>query len=361
VALTLDISRPATAGEARARYPVLDSIAYLNAGAVGPLARDTHMAMVSALADQLAHGRGAQSAFLALRQRILRLRKLVAGVIGVDDDHLLLTTSTTEGCNIAVQALRIDRGDEVVTTDDEHPGLTAPLETSGAQIRVAPVLEQPADRVLAAILDRVTPRTRLIALSHVGWMDGQVLPIAEVRYATDVPMLVDGAQSAGAIPVDAAAFDFYTVSAQKWLCGPEGTGALYIRDPERWTPGLGSFATTVNQGALRFQLVHHPHTALAGLEAALNLHPEWANARSSDVAVTARNLAQRRFRVIQAGIPGPMFSIAVSGDTRHRVAHLEEVGVIVRSIPGTPWLRVSCGYWTNEDDIERLLAALEGA
>ena len=84
----------------------------------------------------------------------------------------------------------------------------------------------------------MTPRTRLIALSAVSWFDGKVFPWRELREATGVPVLVDGAQSAGAIEVDATGADFYTVSAQKWLCGPDATGALYVREPEALPPRL---------------------------------------------------------------------------------------------------------------------------
>ena len=108
---------------------------------------------------------------------------------------LALTTSTSEGIAQVIGGLELGRGDEIVTSDEEHPGLLGALaaarELKGVSIR--PV-------ALAQVADAVGPRTRLVACSHVGWMSGSLAPaeLAEV----DVPVLLDGAQGVGAIPVD---------------------------------------------------------------------------------------------------------------------------------------------------------------
>ncbi|TMC38829.1 MAG: aminotransferase class V-fold PLP-dependent enzyme, partial [Chloroflexi bacterium] len=206
-----------TPAEARSMFPVLERSAYLNAGSVGPLSRHTFEAMQAAEAAALAGGRGAASVWEAAFATEEKLRERIAAQIGVSVDKLLLTTSTTEGCNIVVTGLRLSPEDEVVTTDGEHPGLLMPLLASGAQIKKARVMERPAALALQAVLDEITPRTRLVALSHVLWLNGHVLPLADIKRETGLPLLVDGAQSVGAIPVDAAVADWYTVSGQKWL------------------------------------------------------------------------------------------------------------------------------------------------
>jgi L-cysteine/cystine lyase len=197
---------------ARGLFPVLDRHAYLNAGAIGPLSRASHEAMVEWQDRGLTGGRsGLWEEGGRLQARVL---ERLGALLAVPSDRLLLTTSTTEGCNLVVTGLRLGPDDEIVTTDAEHPGLEQPVRSSGARVRVAAVLGRPPDEVVRAVRAEVTERTRLVALSHVLWGSGEVLPVDEIRRETGVPILVDGAQSAGAIAVQAAAADFYTVSAQ---------------------------------------------------------------------------------------------------------------------------------------------------
>jgi L-cysteine/cystine lyase len=135
------------------------------------------------------------------------LRAEVAALVGVSPELVALTASTTDGCNIVLAGLELGADDEIVTTTDEHFGLLGPLHTSGARVVVA---DPDPDRIAAA----VTRKTRLIALSHVLWTTGAVLPVHELRASTGLPILVDGAQSVGAIPVDVRGLDYYTVSGQ---------------------------------------------------------------------------------------------------------------------------------------------------
>ena len=336
-------------------FPVLGRVAYLNAGSVGPLSERTVRAMRVAESAELERGRGAMSVWDELAAEELELRQKVGALIGVPGDLIVMTSSTTEGCNIVITGLRLGPGDEVVTTDAEHPGLSMPLLASGATIKQARVLERPSSEALPAILDEVTSRTRLIALSHVLWLNGHVLPLAEIKRATGVPLLVDGAQSAGAIRVDASAADWYTVSGQKWLCGPETTGALYVAEPDALRPQIQSGAAHAYTDVRRLRLLHLARPLMAGLSAAIGDLPEWGFDRAAALVARCRQaLLGPGAEVRTEAGQGTLVSFRVPGDPVETVRAAEDQDIVIRNLPDG-WLRASVGWWNDESDIDRLV------
>src|SRR5262249_55873985 len=202
----------------------------------------------------------------------------------------------------------------------------------------------------------ITPRTKLLATSHVLWTTGRRLDLARLKEESGVPLLVDGAQSAGAIPVDATPIDFYTVSPHKWLCAPRPMGGLYVRDPERLrvaAPGYSaqtsydaSGAFTAKDGAARFDTDRVGLPTLRGLVAALGGHPEWRYERAAATAARCRELLAERVEVPTPPGASTLVSFRPPGDPVELVAHLHERGVIVRELPGRNLVRASCGWWT---------------
>jgi L-cysteine/cystine lyase len=354
--------------EARAQFPVLERLAYLNAGTNGPLARATVEAMIEQERADLETGRGGAAYFEQALELRSQARAKLATAVGVGEDKLALATSTTNACNIVLAALGLRPEDEIVTTDGEHFGLLGPLATSPARVRVAAVRELPPEHALDVLLGEITPRTRLVALSHVCWMSGNRFPVVEVKAQTGLPVLVDGAQSVGAIPVDAGRFDYYAFSCQKWLCGPDGTGGLVVAEPESLRIAAPSYLSQESYeeagefvpraGALRFDPGWTPPPSLAGLDAALDAAPDWRFERAAEAAGRCRALLADRVEVVTEPGQGTLVSFRAEEDSGELVRRLYDAGVVVRDIPALGWIRVSCGWWTSDEDLERLVAAL---
>lgn len=359
-----------TWADERARFPVFAKHAYLNSGSVGPLARETLDAMARVRAWEAENGRTGAPYFEEMLARRDRVRAQVAEQIRVPADKIALTASTTQGVQIVVIGLDLGPGDEVVTTDVEHFGLTGPLLGARVDLRIARVQERPAAEFFDALRELVTPRTRLIALSAVSWLDGKLFPWRELREATGVPVLVDGAQSVGALDVDATEADFYTISAQKWLCGPDSCGGLYLREPEALRPRLVSYPSAESYdiaagtwepkaGALRFDPGFAPPSSLAGLEAALTGLPEGRFERALELAGRCRELLlDAGLSVVSEPSQSTLISFRPRGNPAETVAALYEQGVLVRDLPHTDYVRASVGWWNNEDDLQRLIAGL---
>ncbi|HSC90440.1 MAG TPA: aminotransferase class V-fold PLP-dependent enzyme [Gaiellaceae bacterium] len=358
-----------TFDEARAAYPVFRHVAYLNAGTFGPLAGATRDAIVERLRRDAEEGRTGKAYFegmLALRASV---RERLAAVVGAPADRVALAGSTTEAVNVVLRGLAFSPGDEIVTTDTEHFGLIGGLVASGARIRVARVRALPTAAAAEEILALVGPRTRLLALSHVSWQTGNLLPVRELSEATALPLLVDGAQAAGAVPVDASVADFYTVSAQKWLCGPDATGALVVSDPDslRLTAPTYFSQTAYDleapsfepqAGASRFDTGWIPVPSLAGLAAALDVHPPWRYERAAATAARCRELLAERVEVVTEPGQATLVSFRPAEDAAALAERLAARGVVIRDLPGTGLARVSCGYWTSDEDLDRLLAGI---
>jgi len=352
----------------RAQFPVLEHVAYLNAGSVGPLARAAADAAAADLRLQLEHGRGGKAHFDHAQALADRLRARIARLFGCDAWEVALTGATTDGVNAVLSGLDFEPGDEIVTSDEEHPGLLAPLaaarERRGVEIRVVP---------FDAVAEAVGPRTRLVACSHVSWISGQVVDVAALA-ASPAPVLLDGAQGLGAVPVDVRALgcEYYAASGQKWLCGPVGGGYLYVREnaidglEPAWL-GYGTLSDTqrpldlpLADGAARFDNGFAPSHRSAWSLAALDvLEAAGMDPLQERAATLAESLARELATVGLAVAPRGRSTLVAweASEPQAEAARLLDAGLLVRDLPGTPYVRASIGGWTDDDELERLAGA----
>jgi len=360
------VNSSSDAASFRAQFPVLERVSYMNAGTEGPLPRAAAEVVHQRIDLEVDGGRCGRPYFEETMNLRDRARAAYASVLGAEPSEVALTGSTTDGVNTVIGGLDLRAGDEVVTSDQEHPGLLAPLARArrrhGISIRVVP---------FAQIAGAVTSSTRLVACSHVSWVGGEVVDVPAL-VATGVPVLLDAAQALGAVPLDmhALGVDYYAGSGQKWLCGPEGSGALYVRGDRLedllvpW-PGYSSLADA--SGALESDwaegVARMDHGFPAGMRSAWALASmgvleaagwDWVYERAASLAAgLADRLAERGLDVWPRG-RSTLVSWKVE-DADGEVARLAAERVVVRSIPAFGLVRASVGAWTSEEEIERLV------
>lgn len=215
----------------RAQFPLHDDPVYLNTGGLGPVSRPV-LDTVQATTERLQqHSESGHALFEPVRAAMARF-------IGAQTDEVCFVRNATEGNSIIAAGLALAAGDEVIFDSHAHPGGSFPWINQAKQRGVVVRLFEPdpasAAGNLARILALVTPRTRVIQVSHLTCTTGQVLPVQVLAGAArerGIWLHVDGAQAAGMIPLDLHALgcDSYAFSGHKWLGGPHETGVLYLR------------------------------------------------------------------------------------------------------------------------------------
>lgn len=354
----------------RSHFPVLDRLAYLNAGTDGPLARVAAETAAAELAAEVTEGR-VYAHFDRRRALMADLRAAYAALMNADEAEVALTTSTSEGIAAVIGGLSVGPGDEIVTAEHEHPGLIGALLVArrrGATVRAVPLRD---------VADAVTATTTLVACSHVSWHTGELAPAALAD--VPVPVLLDGAQGIGAIEVDVRALGCaaYAASGQKWLCGADGTGTLFVdasflerveptrpgymafEDPSRGLDSIFS-AEARKLDAVTPQPREGAALTLASIELLTATGLDDIFARAAGLAAQLAERLQDSGRVVapRAATTLVAWEDADPEATRER---LSEQGVAIRNLPGTPYLRASVGAWNDESDLDRLLSSLDAA
>jgi L-cysteine/cystine lyase len=320
-------------------------------------------------------------------QRMDEARAAVAAVLGGDLGEVAITHAATDGMNLGTWSVDWEGGGRAVTTCHEHAGGVGPLymvcDRFGADLAFAEFPGNASDDEILEQFDRlVTSGTKLVSISHALWTSGLVMPvarIAELAHARGALVLVDGAQAAGAIPVNVRdlGVDMYAIPAQKWLLGPEGLGALWVRREliptvEASFAGYFTFESHDSRGnrvlrtdARRFQVTNYHRPSVLGMARALGwltmyVGLEFVHRRGAEMAHRAADLL--------AGIEGVELLTPrdrMAGLVSFRIAGwepqaaLDELSArtfaIARTLPPVNALRISIGFWTTEDEVDRFL------
>lgn len=375
----------------RVALPALEAGIYLNTGSVGPLPAETAAAMAELAEYELRTGRAHMAYYEEMLQRMAEARAAVAAVLTADVTDIALTHSTTDGMNIGIWSIDWRQGDRAVTTSLEHPGGIGALynlrDRLGIEIDFVDVgPSRDPDDVLADFDRAIDQRTRAVAISHVLWASGTVLPIAriaEMAHARGAILVVDGAQSAGARPVDlvATGADVYAIPAQKWLLGPEGMGAVAVAPVvrDRLAPAYGghfTFETVDSSGtaarwpdARRFEASNYHRPSIVGMARSIGwmsmfLGLDWVYGRGAAMAQAA---AHRLAAIDGVEVVTPIDRMATL--VAFRIAGwpaqlaLDELSArvfaVARTVTLIDALRISVGFFTSEDELERFAGTVE--
>lgn len=359
---------------------------YLNTGTSGPPPQSVIDAMRTT-DDELYGPLYLEGPALLYRQKSSydRAREAAAKLIGCAPDDVALTQNTTHGMNLGSHALEWQEGDEVISATTEHPGCLVPLHILQRRYGVKLNLITPPT-TLEKVEAALTSRTRLISLSHVDWTTGEVLPLAEISTLArerGVVTLVDGAQSVGNITVDAPATgaDMYAFTGHKWLLGPEGMGAFYVRpgfeahstsvgfsalpDPSAFEPEGGY---ELRAGARRFEASTMSPTLAAGFTEAAEAAHERGETGSKEILRRADLLygllAELPRVTLHSSSPAQsgLVSFEIEGiGSKKAVEILLEKKFVVRHLPEpTPYIRASTHLFNTEKELEAFVLEVGG-
>ena len=374
----------------RADVPALKNQIYVNWGGGGPSSKSTLREMDRFSKRDMELGSFHPKIRSETTAALERVRESCAKLIGADASEIALTSNTTVGVNIAAAGLAWRPGDEALVSDLEHPGGYLPwlVWRDRGAVKVRLFKTGRSDEELLENLERaVTPKTRAVCVSHVAWLTGRRLPleaIGRICNRAGALLVVDGAQSVGQMPVRVkeAGVAVYTISGQKWLMGPDGTGAAFIgrgADGEILLSSasfrtaakkrLKSLSFTPEPRAARHEVgtLHTP--AFVGFRAAIEHFR-----RTGPVSIEKRILALAnrllaRLRAMESVEVVTPPGEARSGLVSFRIPGVESQkavdalygkrGVILRAVvTEPPALRASVHYLNTEREIDRIADAV---
>ena len=197
------------------------------------------------------------SYYMRTRQTEMRekVRKKLADYAGIQTDELILTRNTTESMNIIIQGIKLEKGDEILRTNLEYPNIIQALDMRerrfGTKIRIVdvPIHPKSQQEIVDMVIGAVNKKTKVILISHMVFLNGQVFPVKEVcakAREMGLETIVDGAHSFSHVDMDVSEIgcDYYGSSLHKWLGAPLGNGLLYVKkgNAERLWPLYGDTA-----------------------------------------------------------------------------------------------------------------------
>lgn len=311
------------------------------------------------------------------------LKARTGAFLNGDPEGFVYPRNTTEAMNFVANGLELGPGDEVLTTTHEHIGGLCCWQLLAQRRGVAlrqlelPVPATATAELVDVFARAITPRTRVISVSHVTFTNGTLMPVREIAALArerGIVSVVDGAHPPGMLRVDLRALDadFYASSPHKWLCAAQGTGLLWMREEWRtrlWPTLASGDWDNLELGAQRFNhLGSHDESRLAALDAALRFQETIGidriaarvrflgqHLRSGLEAVPRAQIVTPRAPELGAGLISFRLEGLDSLELQRRLAQAANVRTRVISEYGYGWMRLSPHIYNTVEEIDRVV------
>ena len=223
--------------EIRSLYDFEDRFIMMNNGTLGPMPKSVFNTLMRYFRVQVSNPYDGYNYLPAIRESV---RDKLAAFVNASPDEVAITSNTTEGPNFVINGLDLKAGDEVLMSNLEHPGHIGPWKLkekrTGIVLKEVPLsaTTRSVDEIVGAFAAAVTPKTRVLSVSHTVFITGLIMPLKELsQLARDKGLLIlaDSAHGIGMLDLDmkALGIDFFASSPYKWLGAPTGVGLLYVR------------------------------------------------------------------------------------------------------------------------------------
>ncbi len=371
--------------DVRAQYSISEELVYLNCGGLGPSPRQV-------LDIQNLTSRAFQHRVETGHFYFEEAREIVAGFVNADGEEIGFTRNATEGNSIIASGLALQADDEVIFETHAHPGGSLPWVNRAKQTGIKLCTFAPDSDTWEGNLERIaaliTPRTRVIQVSHITAPTGLVMPVAAIaRLARErgIWFHIDGAQSLGMVPVNLTSIgcDSYAASGHKWLGAPRETGLLFIRRDsiEQIAPmAVGAYSSadfdfqgqlTYAQGVRRHEYGTRDAASVVALAEAARFQLALGRKR---IAARCAELATRLFDGLSS-LPGVTVLTPARADARAAMVTFSVAGFDAKTLfrellethklrcrpvteDGLEALRVSLHIFNTEDDCDRVVSAV---
>jgi selenocysteine lyase/cysteine desulfurase len=353
----------------------------LNNGGVSPSPRSAQEAFLRH--NQFANQTPARNMWQLMEPQREPVRQQLAALVDADPEEVAICRNTTEALETVTFGLDLEPGDEIIATDQDYPRMVAAWKQRARRDGVVftqvsfPTPPESAQQVIDAYAAAITPRTRLLHVSHIVFLTGEILPVKELCALAGehgILSLVDGAHSFAHVPLSFRDLgcDFFGTSLHKWLCAPFGTGMLCMKRahvPRIWP--LFAADEELDDDIRRFeQIGTHPVALVLSIAEAVRFHRSIGGARKIARLrflrdVWTRRLAEQpniRFHTNLDDRSGSLVTVEIDGvDSLKLYGHLRRQQIMTSPVdtPAFSGVRVTPHLYTTLDELDRFCRTME--